>query len=99
MVAFEPRDGSAALALRLCSGSKPREQRLLFVGGVLRGGLGKIPLGVADRVCRKGIERNIGVLTDRALQQFKEHLDPAVAVRKQTDGFVEVVVGGAAEDV
>ncbi len=97
--AFEPRDRSTFLALRLCSGSEPREQRLLLVGGVLRGGLGEIPLGVADRVCRKGMERSIGVLTDRALQQFKEHLDPAVAVRKQPDGFIEVVVGGAAEDV
>ena len=97
--AFEPRDRSTFLALRLCSGSEPREQRLLLVGGVLPGGLGEIPLCVADRVCRKGMERSIGVLTDRALQQFKEHLDPAVAVRKQPDGFIEVVVGGAAEDV
>jgi hemerythrin-like domain-containing protein len=33
------------------------------------------------------------------LQQFKEHLDPAVAIREQTEGFVKAVIWGTAEDV
>ena len=102
VVAFEPRDRSAVLALRRCNGSEPREQRLLLIRGVLRCGLGEVPLGIADRVCRRGIERSgggAGVLSDRALQQFKEHLDPAVAIREQTEGFVKAVIWGTAEDV
>jgi hemerythrin-like domain-containing protein len=33
------------------------------------------------------------------LQQFKEHLDPAVAIREQAEGFVKAVIWGTAEDV
>ncbi len=99
VVALEPRDRLAVFPLRRSRGPEPREQRLLLVRGVLGRGLGEIPLGVADRLRRGGIERGPGVLSHRPLEQFEELLDPAVAIREQPEGLVEAVVGGAAENV
>lgn len=102
VVALQTRDRVAVLAVHRRGSSEPREQRLLFVRGVLGGSLGEISLGIADRVCRGGGERSrggAGVLPDCSLQQFQEHLDPTVAVREQPEGFVEAVIGRATEDV
>jgi len=98
VVALQPRDRAAVLALGRCRGPEPREQRLFLDRCMLGRGLGKVPLRIEDRFCRWDVERGARVLSHRLLQQFKEQLDPTVAVREQLHGFVAPVVGGATAD-